>query len=160
MNVVIRPAKENDNATLTSISFAAKRYWKYPEEYFEVWKNELTITQKYIAQNKVYVAEIDEKPVGFIAIVEVKKDLLVGDFLIRKGFWIDHIFIHPDLIGMGVGTRLITFVKENYRGSIECLLILSDPNATGFYDKIGAKYIEQVPSSIKGRTVSLYELPM
>jgi len=25
---------------------------------------------------------------------------------------------------------------------------------SGFYDKIGAKYIEEVPSSIKGRTVS------
>jgi GNAT superfamily N-acetyltransferase len=64
----------------------------------------------------------------------------------------------PDYIKKGIGSRLIKFAtkycKEN---SIELLNIFSDPNAKGFYENIGAKYISEYESSIENRTVSLYE---
>jgi maltose O-acetyltransferase len=41
---------------------------------------------------------------------------------------------------------------------IEKLYIFSDPNAKGFYLKIGADYINESPSSIDGRTVALFEI--
>jgi GNAT superfamily N-acetyltransferase len=152
-------ADENESDILTSISFAAKRYWNYPEEYFDVWKEELTITPDYIKQNQVYVAKIDGKAVGFASLVEVKDDFQVGELLITKGFWLDHIFVHPDYIGKRVGSNLISFVKKSCRKkNISYLHILSDPNAKGFYNTIGAEYIKEVPSSIQGRTVSLYKL--
>jgi hypothetical protein len=39
------------------------------------------------------------------------------------------------------------------RTSIDRLHIFSDPSAKGFYDKIGARYIDESPSSIEGRKV-------
>ena len=36
------------------------------------------------------------------------------------------------------------------------LRIFADPNAKGFYEKMGAEYLEERPSSIEGRTVSLF----
>ncbi len=33
---------------LTEISFQSKGYWDYPPEYFDIWKDELTITGDYI----------------------------------------------------------------------------------------------------------------
>jgi len=48
VELVIRQAKRTESGDLTSISFASKRYWNYPEEYFDVWKKELTITPGYI----------------------------------------------------------------------------------------------------------------
>lgn len=159
VSITILCAEENESDELTSISFAAKRYWKYPEEYFDVWKDELTITPSYINQNQVHVAKIDGKAIGFISIVEVKDDFQLGELLIRKGFWLDHIFVHPDFIGKRVGSKLISFAKELCRRKdIIYLHILSDPNAKGFYNKIGAQYIEEVPSNIKGRAVSLFKL--
>lgn len=161
VNILIRRAEGKESNTLTSISFAAKRYWKYPEEYFDIWKDELTITEEYINQNEVYVADVDDKAVGFISIVEVKNDFQAGEFLIRKGFWLDHIFIHPSFIGKRVGSKLIFFAREVCRGkNIGSLHILSDPNAKGFYENISAQYIEEVPSNIKGRNVSLFKLPI
>ena len=161
MNISLRRVKDKESDTLTLIAFAAKRYWRYPEEYFDVWKDELTITEDYINQNEVHVAEVDGKAVGFISIVEVKNDFHVGELLIRKGFWLDHIFVHPSFIGKRVGSELIFFVKELSRvKNISCLHILSDPNAKGFYGKVGAQYIEEVPSNIKGRTVSLFMFPI
>ncbi|MHB8072615.1 GNAT family N-acetyltransferase [Desulfosporosinus fructosivorans] len=158
---MIRRAVGVESDMLTSISFAAKRYWKYPKEYFDVWKDELTITVDYINQNEVYVAKVEGVVVGFISIVKVKDDFQVEEFLIRKGFWLDHIFVHPDFIGKRVGSELISFAKELCRKkNIACLHILSDPNAIGFYNRVGAQFIEEVPSNIKGRFVSLYKLPI
>ncbi|SHI13427.1 GNAT family N-acetyltransferase [Desulfosporosinus lacus] len=161
MNIMIRRAEDKENEILTLIAFKAKRYWKYPEEYFSVWMDELTITPDYINKNEVHVATVEGNAVGFISIVEVKSDFQVGDLMIRKGFWLDHIFVHPSFIGNRVGSELILFAKKLCEeNNISCLHILSDPNAKGFYNRIGAQFIEEVPSNIKGRTVSLYKFPI
>jgi len=158
MNINIRKANCHEHSILTEISFAAKRYWNYPEEYFEIWKEELTITQEYIEKNIVYVAEIDGEVIGFFSIVNVPEDFWTGKVFVEKGFWLDHLFIRPEYIRKGVGTKLMRYV--NYvckEKGIKCLNIFSDPNAKGFYDKIGARYIGESPSSIENRTVSMFE---
>lgn len=159
MQVCIRRARTNDSEILTEISFASKRYWNYPEEYYEIWRDELTITQSYVDENIVYVALRDDKILGYFSIVEVKETFWVNEIEVLKGFWLEHIFIEPDYIGKGIGTKLIELAKVicKERG-IEKVFIFSDPNSRGFYDEIGARYIQESPSSIKGRTVSLYEL--
>ncbi len=159
MKITIRQAKDIESNILTAISFAAKKYWNYPEEYFTIWKEELTITSNYINDNIVFLAEVDEKVVGYFSIVEIKEDIWTGKVLVRKGFWLEHIFIAPDFIGKRIGLELISFIRDLCRKrKIACLRIYSDPNAKGFYDRIGARYIGESPSSIEGRTVSLFEL--
>lgn len=159
MNLVIRKAKDTESDNLTSISFASKRYWNYPEEYLKVWEKELTITTKYIQENIVFVADADDMAVGYFSIVEVKEDFWAGQVFVKKGFWLEHIFIMPEFIGKRIGSELIAYAKDYCKkNKIERLNIFSDPYAKGFYDKIGAKYIKESPSSINGRTVSLYEL--
>jgi GNAT superfamily N-acetyltransferase len=159
VKITIRPAKDKENGVLTNLSFASKRYWNYPKEYFDVWRKELTITSDYISANIVYVAEVNKKVVGYFAIVEVQKDFLAGKVIVKKGFWLEHIFILPEFIGQGIGTDLMAEVKHICsKTKIDRLYIFSDPNAKGFYDKIGARYLNESPSSIEGRTVSLFEL--
>jgi GNAT superfamily N-acetyltransferase len=159
MSIVVRTASVNDSEILTDISFASKRYWKYPDEYFDVWKDELTITSEYIQSNIVYVAEKNEKIIGYFSLVEVKKDFWAGKVFVKKGFWLEHIFISPQYIGKGVGSKLIAVLNSKCKEmNINKVCIFSDPNAKGFYDKVGARYLDESPSSIKGRTVSLYVL--
>ena len=159
VKIAVRPAEDCENDILTKLSFAAKRYWNYPEAYFDIWKTELTITSNYIKDNYVYVAEIADQIVGYFSIVEVQENFLVGEVLLRKGFWLEHIFILPEFIGLGIGTQLIGAAKTIcLKENIHCLSILSDPYARGFYSKVGAEYKAEVPSNIKGRTVSLFEL--
>ncbi len=43
---IVRAAYTDSNI-LTDIAFSAKRTWNYPEEYYKIWKNELTITELY-----------------------------------------------------------------------------------------------------------------
>jgi len=154
----IRRAKKDENNILTEISFASKHYWNYPEEYFEIWKGELTISESYIGENRVFVAEYNDIVIGYFSIIEVREDFWAGTVFVKQGFWLEHIFIMPDYIKKGTGSKLIKFAtkycKEN---NIELLNIFSDPNAKGFYENIGAKYISEYESSIANRTVSLYE---
>jgi GNAT superfamily N-acetyltransferase len=159
MKIFIREAVVSDSEILTQISFAAKRHWNYPDQYFDSWKEELTITPAYIKNNRVYVAEANGRIVGYFSLVEIKNDFWAGKVFVSKGFWLEHIFILPEHIGKGIGTKLVAVLKLKCSEiNIDKVKIFSDPNAKGFYDKLGACYLGESPSSIEGRTVSLYEL--
>ncbi|CUH97381.1 hypothetical protein P22_3509 [Propionispora sp. 2/2-37] len=159
MTSIVREADLSESHILTDISFAAKRYWNYPKAYFEIWKDELTITPEYIQNNKVCVAEVDGRVVGYFSLVEVKRDFWAGRVFVNAGFWLEHIFIQPEYIGRGIGTQLINYLEAMCRElGVDKVRIFSDPNANGFYDKMSARYLGESPSSIEGRTVSLYEL--
>lgn len=157
MDVDIRRARQNENKQLTRISFAAKRYWNYPEEYFEVWKSELTISEDYINNNDVFAAEEDGVLAAYYSVVEVKQEFMAGQTLVEKGFWLEHMFVLPKWIGCGIGRKMYEHMKSLCKSKgISELRIFADTNAKGFYDKMGAIYIEERPSSIEGRTVSVY----
>jgi len=158
MEVKIRKARSEESSRLTQIAFSAKRYWNYPEEYFEIWKNELTISGEYINKNLVYVAEVDGTAVGFFSIVEVTEDYWAGKVFVKKGFWLDNLFVIPEYIGKGIGRKLMQYAESLCREKgISSLSIFSDPNARGFYEKMGAVYKGETPSSIENRTLPLYE---
>lgn len=158
MHIGIRSAKTNDSGVLTDISLRSKRYWKYPEAYFAIWEKELTITDRYIENNTVFVAEADGIPVAYYALVHVTQDFFCAKIPVKSGWWLEHMFVLPEWIGKGIGRRmtghLFCFCK---RRGIEKLNVFADPNAKGFYEKAGFSYVAPYPSSIEGRTVCLFE---
>src|SRR5512147_2818140 len=93
--IKINKAQDNDCDILTEISFAAKRHWNYPDSYYDLWKNELTISKDYTDHNIVYKAQFDVLILGFYSIVENKSDFYSGETFVKKGFWLEHIFIKP-----------------------------------------------------------------
>lgn len=159
MNINIRKAIPSDSEALTEISFKSKRFWNYPDEYFEIWRHELTISKEYIIQNDVFIAEENGIAVGYYSIVENENDFWSGKVFVMKGIWLEHIFILPEYIGKGIGTLLIQHAKVVCK-DMDCskLYIFSDPNSRGFYEKIGARFIKESPSSIEGRTVPVFQL--
>lgn len=148
-----------DYDILTKIAFSAKRHWNYPAEYYEIWKDELTITDEYLKQNIVFKAMLGDSILGFYSIVENKDDFYSGEILVQKGFWLDHIFIKPDYHGFGIGKQMINHAKNiSDKIGIQNLLIFVDPFAKGFYEKIGAKFLYDSKSSIPDRLIPVYEL--
>ncbi|WP_321366536.1 GNAT family N-acetyltransferase [uncultured Desulfuromusa sp.] len=156
--MMIRPATEQDSEILTEISFSSKNYWHYPAQYFEIWKNELTITCEYIRKNYVQIIETNGEIVGYYSIVELENDLEISNFTMRKGTWLEHVFIRPDFIGKGYGKKLMQhLISSTTKHHWKELKILADPHSTGFYKKLGATYIKDIPSNIPDRTVSYFE---
>ena len=157
--IKIEKAMNNDYIILTEISFAEKRHWHYPDSYYEIWKDELTITRDYIAQNTVYKANLNDFTLGFYSIVENKSDFYSGETFVKKGFWLEHLFIRPDYHKFGLGRLMIDHAKMiSKKMGINDLLIFVDPYAKGFYEKIGADYLYDSKSSIPGRLIPVYNL--
>jgi GNAT superfamily N-acetyltransferase len=144
----IAKARPEDSRVLTNIAFESKRHWGYPDEYFEVWKAELTITPEYIIKNEVFVALSAGEIAGFYSLLESGGET-----------WLDHMFLKPAFIGKGMGTMLIRHMISvlGVRG-IGKVRIYADPHAEGFYRKMGAELEKRVESSIKGRELPIYRL--
>lgn len=155
----IQEAVESDAEKLTEIAFAAKRHWKYPESYYDLWKNELTIIREYIQKNTVYKALVKNVIIGFYSIISNPSDFYSGETFVKQGYWLEHIFIHPDYHGAGIGRLLMQHaVIISKQSDIPALYIFVDPYAQGFYDKIGAEYLYSSKSSIPGRIIPVYGL--
>ncbi len=125
-------------ARLTGIAHAAKRHWGYPEKWIERWREALTITPEYIAANPCFVAIDGDVLVGFSAVR-----------LAADAAWIDHVWILPAAMGQNVGRSLFEACEAEARRSGATLLKMeADPNAVGFYERMGARTIGRVPASM------------
>lgn len=142
-------AAEADHTRLTEIAFAAKRFWHYPEEYYDIWRDELTITPEYIRRNDVFSALIDRSAIaGFYSVTFCEQET-----------YLDHILIDPSYHKQGIGSALIKHViRMQKEKGVTCIKAYVDPNASGFYDKIGAKQIGVFQSNIQGRVIPVYQI--
>jgi N-acetylglutamate synthase-like GNAT family acetyltransferase len=147
-NVNIRKATTADAPALTRIAHDAKRHWGYPEHWLEHWQDDLTISPDFVAANQVYVAESEGDLLGFYALI-VKQEKAE----------LDHLWVAPAHIGTGVGKELFIHAMQTAAGqSIDAVEILSDPNAAGFYRKMGAHQIGETTSEIDGTARTLPRL--
>jgi GNAT superfamily N-acetyltransferase len=146
-------AKPQDAEALTEIAYAAKRHWGYPERWIESWRDTLTIRAEFIAANVTYSATEDARAVGFY--------LLTNE---SDGLHLDHLWIVPSAMGRGIGRALFEHAVEQARElGHRSLKIESDPNAEGFYTRMGARRVGVAVTEIEGQRrelpLLLYELP-
>jgi GNAT superfamily N-acetyltransferase len=145
---MIRPAAADEATVLTNMALEAKRYWGYPEHWIKHWESDLTITSNFIHDNHVYVAEENGQIQGFYALI------VTGDKA-----ELDHMWVKPTLIGTGIGKELFLDAMERAaKLNVNAVEISSDPNAAGFYKRMGATQIGEVDSSIEGQPRKLPRL--
>ena len=145
---MIRNASPEDASTLTTIALDAKRYWGYPEHWIKHWESDLTITAEFIRDNHVYVHEADGEISGFYALCVAgnKADL-------------EHLWVRPSAIGTGIGKELFLDAMERAAAlKVIAVEISSDPNAAGFYRRMGASEIGETNASFDGVTRKLPRL--
>ncbi len=135
----ISRAVPQDAGELTEIALAAKRHWGYPERWIELWREALTITPRLAAEGEVWVAEEGGRKLGFYA-------------LSASGRELEHLWVVPERIGEGVGQSLFSHALSRAAElGAETILIESDPNAEGFYARMGAVKIGERVSELDGR---------
>jgi len=146
--VTIRRSSPDEAATLTTIALEAKRHWGYPEHWIKHWESDLTISSDFIRDNHVYVAQENGEIRGFYAlcVANSKAEL-------------EHMWVTPALIGTGIGKELFLDAMERAAklevGSVE---ITADPNAAGFYERMGATQIGETDSVVDGHARKLPRL--
>jgi|SRR4030095_7390650 N-acetylglutamate synthase-like GNAT family acetyltransferase len=145
---MIRPASISEAAALSQIALDAKRYWGYPESWIERWESDLTVTPEFINHNQVFVAESDGEIRGFYALsLEGAKAEL------------EHMWVRPQYIGTGVGKELFLDAMDRAAAmSVREVGISADPNAAGFYERMGATRVGETDASIDGQNRKLPRL--
>ncbi|MFN2532944.1 MAG: GNAT family N-acetyltransferase [Pyrinomonadaceae bacterium] len=136
----IRRAGRDEAIQLTSLALDAKRYWGYPESWINYWESDLTISPDFINDNPVYVAEANGELCGFYAL------------MIHHGTAeLEHMWVAPQHIGTGLGKELFLHAMEMAASmKVAELQISADPNAAGFYQRMGATKIGETESPVGG----------
>ena len=146
--MIIRPASPEEAATLTQIALDAKRHWGYPEHWIKHWEADLTITSDFIRDNQVYVAEKDGEIRGFYALCVTGREAEL-----------EHMWVTPAAIGTGIGKELFLDAMERAAElNVNAVGISSDPNAAGFYKRMGATQIGEVDAPVDGEPRKLPRL--
>ncbi len=141
MSIEIRRARPEEAEALSEIALAAKRHWQYPESWIEQWRSDLTITPDFVSNNEVFVAILAGEVAGCCALVMTKS---LAE--------IEHMWIKPEHMGSGVGRALFAHARARAAERGASMLELSaDPNAEGFYERMGAKRIGEVRADIDGQ---------
>lgn len=123
------------------IALAAKRYWGYPERWIEIWTPQLTFHANYFESHESWTAVVDDKPIAFYTLLD-QDDVA----------WIENLWVTPEWIGKGIGKRLFFHALElARRRGYKILRLEADPNALGFYQRMGMHVIGERWSKLEGQ---------
>ena len=75
-----------------------------------------------LKKNKVWVVEVDEQIIAFIAIADS---------------FIDQLYVHPDYWRQGIGEMLLNFAREKSPDHLWLYTLQVNVNARAFYEKNG-----------------------
>jgi len=141
MMFLIRRVLPAEADTLSQIAPSAKAYWGYPERWLEIWEPQLTFSPEYFEQNESWVVEENSVLIAFYT-------------LVKKGetIWIENLWVLPGFIGKGIGGQLFAHAIELARQrGYKILQLEADPNAVGFYKKMGMYTVGERVGEVEGQ---------
>ena len=127
-DVLVRLATHDDAAALAAVHLAARRAAVpamppsvHPDEDVLPW------VTGWLAENDVWVAEVDGTPVGYASLTSA---------------WLDGLFVTPDHAGRGIGGLLLDLVKSLRPGGFALWVFESNVPARRFYERRGLVELE------------------
>jgi hypothetical protein len=152
MPTVIRRALPSEAAVLTALAMRSKAHWGYDAAFMERAAGEMMIAAELLgAAAAAFVAQREAavEVLGFYVLC------LENGVPTLRDLWIE-----PVAIGTGVGRRLwMHMLGEARRLRFPAVRIVSEPNAQGFYAKMGARTVGEVESPVvKGRMLPVMEV--
>ena len=142
--VVIRRGSPAEGGRLKEIAVASKGHWGYEPQRVRDWADRGDFDRETLEQLALFVAEADGRVIGW-ASVERRGEVA----------WLADLWVEPAWIGKGVGTALFRRAADHARdGGARVLEWEAEPNALGFYEKMGARRLRDSTSEW-GRMLSV-----
>jgi len=96
-----------------------------------------------LREKEVYVAEAEGRAIAWAALIPR------GELI-----WLDDLWVEPEWIGKGIGSLLFRHAVERaIRLGGKQLEWEAEPNAVGFYEKLGGRYLRDSEPSLWGRVI-------
>jgi GNAT superfamily N-acetyltransferase len=137
----VRPPDPHEGERLREIAIASKSYWGYDLDQVREWAAAGDFSPEGLRRKESYVAEVAGRAVGWVAVIPR------GDVC-----WLDDLWVDPGWIGAGIGSRLFGQAAERGRQlGASRMEWEAEPNALGFYEKMGGRYLRDSKPSPWGR---------
>ena len=131
----IRPARPGEAGALTALVLRSKAHWGYGPDFMARVRPLLTVTPEMVAKRPVVVLEDGALVAGLYALSEVDDGPADDDGATAE---LDLLFVDPGHLGRGHGARLFAHASAAARAAGAARLVVeSDPNAVGFYERMG-----------------------
>ena len=142
----IRPLREGDADRLRAVMVAAKSHWGYEPQWVHDWAHK---PGNFMTEEEegaeIAVAEVDEAITGW------------AQWMPRDGVaWLEDLWIEPESMGTGLGRALFEWYRRRAEelgfGRLEWE---AEPNAIGFYQRMGARYLREGHRVELGQTLPI-----
>lgn len=151
-DITVRAAAVADTAAMTALAYHSKKSNGYDDQVMALFKDALHVTPDRLTQRRFWVAELDGRIVGCIALDPL--DATSGE--------VRSFFTDPEHRGRGIGHQLwqelLTIAMSQ---GLTRLLAHADPASVRYYENLGFVLLAQVPSrSLPDRMVPYMARPI
>jgi GNAT superfamily N-acetyltransferase len=144
----IREGRSEEFERLREIAIAAKAHWGYELAWVQEWAAAGDLEPESLSRRLVYVADRQGAPIGWAALTPRGE---VG--------WLEDLWVEPRWIGHGVGRLLFEHVARRARQlGAHGLEWEAEPNARGFYERMGGTYVRDSQTTELGRVLEVLGL--
>jgi N-acetylglutamate synthase-like GNAT family acetyltransferase len=142
----IRKARIEERDQINAMIMRSKAHWGYDEAFMDACREELSLSVERLLSDNLRVLAKENAVVGTVELVMDGQEAHLYK-----------LFVDPDVIGSGAGRILYEWALARAKSlSATAILIDADPDASEFYEYMGAKIIGKTPSgSIPGRFLPL-----
>lgn len=142
----LRVPSASELPALSSLCLRSKGYWGYDVAFLDACRDVLTLRKQDLEQDHIWVIDGLHGVVGVLHVQTNDEEAVL-----------DKLFIDPAGMGLGAGRVLFDKAVEIMKlDGAKVMSIDADPEAEGFYTKMGAITVGRVPSTvIEGRTLPL-----
>jgi predicted N-acetyltransferase YhbS len=150
----IRRARPEEAVQLTELAMRSKAHWGYDAAFMRAAVPDMTIAPEMLEEATAFVAEDGAGEVaGFYVLAVEEED--EEEVPTLRDLWVE-----PRAIGTGLGAALWRHMIDQARLlGYRTVRIVSEPNAEGFYRKMGARRVGEIASRVvEGRMLPLMEV--
>jgi ribosomal protein S18 acetylase RimI-like enzyme len=134
MDVIFRPATGTDAEQVASVLLASRKAFvafapsAHADDDVRAW-----VANVLIPAGGVTVAVVRSSNEGVVGMMAVSQRDVVG--------WIDQLYLHPSVVGRGIGTRFIELAMESLGSPIRLFTFQENAGARRFYERHGFRAI-------------------
>jgi ribosomal protein S18 acetylase RimI-like enzyme len=134
MDVIFRPATDTDAEQVASVLLASREAFiafaplAHTDDDVRAW-----VANVLIPGGGVSVAVAGGSNEGVVGMMAVSRKDGVG--------WIDQLYLHPSVVGHGIGTRFIELARESLGSRIRLYTFQENAGARRFYERHGFRAI-------------------
>lgn len=152
MNLTItQPSVENLNE-INQLIVASKQSWGYSDELIRSWLPILQATEQSLLEREYWIARNELDEAVFLYSFSKHSEQL---------FELEDCWIAPEFKGKGLGRKLFCHLRSKLaEQNAQMLTITAEPNAEGFYLRMGAQRVGEKQSNVPGRVLPILELTL